>query len=121
MDGLHTTDMAGRCFKCGEQVGSDLRGCKAPPYKSPREIELERENADLRVDVAKLCEENDRFNRRITQMDSDAYFCELEETRARLSQILTDPEYEGGVQYWIQKHDALMADALKLRQQLTQG
>lgn len=27
----------------------------------------------------------------------------------KLTKILTDAKYEGGVQYWIQKHDALLA------------
>lgn len=48
MSTLHCVDMAGRCFKCGEVVGSSsLIGCKAEPYKSPREIELEADNAAL--------------------------------------------------------------------------
>lgn len=54
MHDLHTTDMSGRCFKCGEKVGTNLRGCKAPPYKSPREIELEIENAKLREVASRL-------------------------------------------------------------------
>lgn len=33
---------------------------------------------------------------------------ELAEERAKLTQILTDASYEGGVQFWIQKHDALL-------------
>ena len=46
------------------------------------------------------------------QENCDAVYDELREDRDRLSRlvdtILTDPGYEGGVQFWIQKHDDLM-------------
>lgn len=40
---------------------------------------------------------------------------ENEELAAKLSAVLTDPVYEGGVQFWIKKHDVLaiqLAEAL---------
>jgi hypothetical protein len=37
----------------------------------------------------------------------------IAEQEALINQLLTDPTYEGGVQYWIQKHDMLMTTSLK--------
>ena len=34
---------------------------------------------------------------------------EVAAVNRKLDQILIDPSYEGGVQFWIQKHDALLA------------
>lgn len=34
--------------------------------------------------------------------------------KKQLEQVLTDPNYVGGVQWWIRKHDALLAMNLRL-------
>lgn len=38
------------------------------------------------------------------------------ELNRKLDQILTDKNYEGGVQYWIRKHDALMLQIIGARE-----
>jgi hypothetical protein len=63
---------------------------KASSPRAKRIAELERENARLESHANALDE--------------------------KLTTILTDPKYEGGVQYWIQKHDALMHDAARIAQ-----
>ena len=39
---------------------------------------------------------------------------ELEEIHTKLDQLLTDPNYEGGLQWWITKHDALAFSSARL-------
>jgi hypothetical protein len=47
---------------------------------------------------------------------------ELVEANDKINTIATDPNYEGGVQFWIRKHDKIassLCDMIKLNQQLT--
>lgn len=44
---------------------------------------------------------------------------ERDEVNKKLDQILTDESYEGGVQYWIAKHDAVLLREAKLRAENT--